>query len=147
LRTGSPLAIGATAILCPRSTRARAVTPAADAPSAIGSTATTTLSFGERRTVRGLLMISPLGSARTQPGGVRVAAIPCWADDGFVHTHGRRKFRHIDNQVSHVLRLDHARALLRRDRLRAQIEDRRCDFGGAQHGRADAVLELLHVDR
>src|SRR5213593_4021278 len=63
LRTGCPCAIGATAILWPRITRARAVTPAADAPSGTGSTATTTLSLDDSRTVRGTL-IDALGFAR-----------------------------------------------------------------------------------
>src|SRR3954471_24748990 len=92
LRTGSPLSIGATAILWPRITRARAVTPAAAAPSGIGSTATTTLSLGERRTVRGVLMMVPSGSARAQPRRMRVAAIPGGTDDNFVHADRGRLF-------------------------------------------------------
>src|SRR5829696_3823721 len=95
LHTGSPWAIGATAILWPRITRARAVTPAADAPCAIGSTATTTLSLGERRTVRGVLMWVSSGSARSEPREVGVAAIPGRADDNFVHTDSRGKFCNI----------------------------------------------------
>src|SRR3954466_11462168 len=106
LRTGSPLAIGATAILCPRITRARAVTPAAAEPSGIGSTATTTLSLGERRTVRGMLIeYSVLLSLRTEPGQMRVAAVPGGADDDLVHTDSGWKFRHIEDQVCHVLGL------------------------------------------
>src|SRR4051794_27635469 len=92
LRTGAPFSIGATAILCPRITRARAVTPAAAAPSGIGSTATTTLSFGERRTVRGVLMRGPSGSARADPGRVRIAAIPGRRDDDLVDANRRRLF-------------------------------------------------------
>src|SRR3954464_6626292 len=103
LRTGCPWAIGATAILCPRITRARAVTPAAAAPSGIGSTATTTLSFGERRTVRNVLIgDSVLLSLGAEPGQMRVAAVPCWADDDLVHTDSSGKLRHIEDQVCHV---------------------------------------------
>src|SRR3954466_4083934 len=89
LRTGAPLSIGATAILCPRMTRAFAVTPAATAPSGIGSTATTTLSLGERRTVRGVLMRGLSGSAWTNPGRVRVAAVPGGRDDDLVDANRR----------------------------------------------------------
>src|SRR5947209_18860666 len=92
LRTGCPCAIGATAILWPRITRARAVTPTAAAPSGIGSTATTTLSFGERRTVRGMLMVFPLcpSSLRSEPGEMRIAAVPGRADHDLVQAAARR---------------------------------------------------------
>src|SRR4051812_47479775 len=146
LRTGAPLSIGATAILCPRITRAFAVTPAAAAPSGIGSTATTTLSFGERRTVRGVLMRGPSGAARPDAGGMRVAAVPGRRDDDLVDANRRRLLGNIHDQVRHILRLDHLRALLGRYGLRAQVQNRRRDLGGAQHRRADAVLKLLHID-
>src|SRR2546421_4938131 len=148
LRTGWPFSIGATAILCPRITRARAVTPAAAAPSGIGSTATTTLSFGERRTVRGVLIVfSQYGSSfRSEPGEMRVAAVPGRADHDLVHADARRLLRNIHDQVGHVLGLNHARSVLGRDRRWAQIEDRSRHLVRAQHGRADAVLELFHVD-
>src|SRR3954466_7936908 len=99
LRTGSPLAIGATAILCPRITRARAVTPAAAAPSGIGSTATTTLSFGERRTLRGVLIWISLAAARPKTRKMRVAAVPGRADDHFVDANAGRLFGNIHDQV------------------------------------------------
>src|SRR3978361_402163 len=122
LRTGSPTAIGAIAILCPRITRARAVTPATAEPSGMGSTATTTLSFCERRTVRGVLIwYSDLLSLRAEPGQVRVAAVPGGADDELVNTESGGKFRHIEDQVCHVLGLDHARPFLGRHRGRPQI--------------------------
>src|SRR3954453_4496592 len=101
LRTGSPFAIGATAILCPRITRAFAVTPAAAAPSGIGSTATTTLAFGERRKVRGVLIGWLSGSARPDAGRVRVTAIPGRRDDDLVDADRCRLLGNIHDQVRH----------------------------------------------
>src|SRR3954463_15536310 len=146
LRTGSPFAIGATAILCPRITRAFAVTPAAAAPSGIGSTATTTLSLGERRTGRGVLIVWPLGWARPDAGGMRVAAVPRRRDDDLVDADRCRLLGNIHDQVRHILRLDHLRALLGRHRLPAQGPGRGRHPGRRQHRRADAVLKLFHID-
>src|SRR4051812_20268564 len=146
LRTGSPLAIGATAILCPRITRAFAVTPAAAAPSGIGSTATMTLSLGERRTVRGVLIGWLSGSARPDAGRMRVAAVPGRRDDDLVYADRCGLFGNIHDQVRHILRLDHLRALLGGHGLRTQVQDRRRDLGRAQHRRADAVLKFFHID-
>src|SRR5262245_58125905 len=117
LRTGSPLAIGATAILCPRITRTLAVTPAAAAPSAIGSTATTTLSLGERRTVRGVLMVC-LGICRVRelirfrsddlrPDARRrrITAVPGRSDLNFVDADAGWKLRNVKNYIRNMLRL------------------------------------------
>jgi hypothetical protein len=51
--------MAAIAILWPRGTRSRAVTPAVTASTGIWSTATTTLSSGDRRMVLGVLMENP----------------------------------------------------------------------------------------
>jgi hypothetical protein len=75
------MAKAAVAILWPRGTRSRAAIPAIMEPGAIWSTATTTLSSGERRKLRGVVMSrglsvgQPMGLPRFWAAAVSVSAI------------------------------------------------------------------------
>jgi len=76
----------------------------------------------------------------------RTAAVARRGDPDFVETHMSGQGRYIDDQVCDILRLQHARAVLRTHWHGPLIEDRSGDFTWAEHSRADAVDALLAVD-
>src|SRR5215210_3067567 len=65
-----------------------------------------------------------LRDLRPEPGCGGVAAVPSRTDEHFVETDARRQLGNVDDEIGHLLGLNHARAVRCRDRHRAPVEDR-----------------------